>query len=113
MLAIVDVETTGASVTGDRIIEIGVKRVEQGRVVRTYETLVDPEQRIPRFIEQLTGIRNEDVEGAPTFRAIREELEAVLDGCIFVAHLRRHPRSVTPVDRRPGGIAGTSQKEEA
>ena len=85
-LAIVDVETTGASVTGDPVIEIGVKRIEQGRVVQTFESLVDPEQRIPPFIEQLTGIRNADLEGAPPFGAIRPELEAILSGCVFVAH---------------------------
>ena len=85
-LAVVDVETTGVSVTGDRIIEIGVKRIERGAAVRTFETLVNPEQRIPHFIEQLTGIRNDDLEGAPTFRQIADELAAVLDGCVFVAH---------------------------
>src|SRR3989338_8622199 len=84
--AIVDVETIGASVTGDRVIEIGVQRIGRGRIVRTFESLVDPEQRIPSFIERLTGIRNEDLEGAPPFRGMREELEAVLDGCVFVAH---------------------------
>ena len=72
--------------TGDRIIEIGVKRIEQGVAVRTFESLIDPEQRIPSFIEQLTGIRNEDLESAPTFGAIRHELETILDGCVFVAH---------------------------
>jgi hypothetical protein len=44
-LAIVDVETTGAGVTGDRVIEIGVQRIERGRVTRTFQSLVDPEQR--------------------------------------------------------------------
>lgn len=85
-LAIVDVETTGVSVTGDRVIEIGVVRTERGTVARTFQSLVDPEQRIPPFIERLTGIRNQDLEAAPTFRALREELEAILDGCVFVAH---------------------------
>ena len=85
-LAIVDVETTGISVTGDRVIEIGVVRIEQGRVVRVFETLLDPERRISSFIERLTGIRNEDLERAPTFGDIREELEYLLNGCTFVAH---------------------------
>jgi DNA polymerase-3 subunit epsilon len=58
-LAIVDVETTGAGITGDRVIEIGVRRIERGRVARTFESLIDPGQRIPSFIERLTGIRNE------------------------------------------------------
>ena len=85
-LAIVDVETSGPSVTGDRIIEVAVQRVEQGRLVRTFTTLVDPEQRISWDIERLTGITNDDLVGAPTFAAIQDDLRAIFDGCVFVAH---------------------------
>ena len=35
-LAIVDVETTGSSAVYDRVIEVGVLRVQQGRLVDTY-----------------------------------------------------------------------------
>jgi DNA polymerase III subunit epsilon len=85
-LAIVDVETSGPSVTGDRVIEVAVQRVEQGRLVRTFSTLIDPEQRISWDIQRLTGITNDDLIGAPTFAAIQDELRAIFDGCVFVAH---------------------------
>ena len=88
-LAIVDVETTGTSPGYDRIIEVGVLRIKGGAVVDTYSTLVDPERSIPFHIENLTGITNRDISGAPTFGDIKEELIQLLDGCVFVAHNAR------------------------
>jgi len=88
-LAIIDVETTGTSAAYDRIIEIGVLRVEGGDLVETYSTLVDPERSISYHIQSLTGITNGDLTGAPTFGNIKEELLRILDGCVFVAHNAR------------------------
>lgn len=88
-LAIIDVETTGTNATYDRIIEVGVLKVQNGRVVRTYSTLVDPERAVPYHIERLTGITNRDLKGAPTFDQIKDELHELLDGSIFVAHNAR------------------------
>lgn len=88
-LAIVDVETTGPSAAFDRIIEIGIQRVEAGSVVETFSTVLDPGCRIPDFIQQLTGITNEEVDGAPTFGAIHRQVRALLEGCVFVAHNAR------------------------
>ena len=88
-LAIVDVETTGMSAVYGRIIEIGIIRVEKGKVVRTYESLVDPECYIHPMIEQLTGIGNRDVKGAPVFSEISREVAGILEGAIFVAHNAR------------------------
>ncbi len=88
-LAIVDVETTGGRAGEDRIIELGIKRVDGGRVVDTFSTLIDPERPIPPWITQLTGIADEDVAGAPTFGAIHQQVRALLDACVFVAHNAR------------------------
>ena len=88
-LAIVDLETTGATAAYDRIIEIGVKRVEAGQVVRSYATLVNPGRRIPPFIQQMTGITDAQVADAPTFDQVADQVRQLLDGCIFVAHNAR------------------------
>jgi DNA polymerase-3 subunit epsilon len=85
-LAFVDVETSGGSATHDRIIEIGILRVEDGEVVRTYKTLVNGQTYVPAFIQQMTGIRESDLQEAPTFRDIMQEVYEILDGCVFVAH---------------------------
>src|SRR5688572_6828281 len=67
-LAFVDVETTGASADfGHRVIEIGVCRVEGGRVVAEYDQLIDPQRKISAGVTALTGISQSMVAGKPTF----------------------------------------------
>jgi len=87
-LAFIDLETTGANPTIDRITEIGVVLVE-GEAVRTWSTLVNPQRTIPQFIQQLTGISNDMVAGAPTFDQVAGALEALLAGRLFIAHNAR------------------------
>ena len=60
-LAFVDLETTGATASADRITEIGLIEVDNGEYVGEWSTLVNPQTRIPPFIESLTGISNETV----------------------------------------------------
>jgi DNA polymerase-3 subunit epsilon len=84
-----DLETTGASASHDRITEIGMLEVERGRLVREWSTLVNPEARIPPAIEALTGITNEMVRDAPTFVELAGGLLERLEGKLLVAHNAR------------------------
>ena len=88
-LAILDVETTGATAYQDRIIEIGVMRIEKGKVAKKLNTLLNPEVSLSPFIENLTGIVSAELESAPTFSDIKNDLIELLDGCTFVAHNAR------------------------
>ena len=85
-LAFVDIETTGLGVTRDRIIEIGILRVENGVLVKQFQSLINPEGFVSPFSLQLTGISPEEIESAPTFYGIREKILEMLEDCIFVAH---------------------------
>lgn len=85
-MSFVDIETSGSSPVGDRIIEIAIIRVENGEVIKTLDTLVNPETSIHPFTTQLTGITTEDVEVAPTFSEISDDVYEILDGAVFVAH---------------------------
>lgn len=85
-LVFLDIETTGMGADQSRITEIGALRVENGVVVSTFNQLVNPEQPIPLFITRMTGISNEMVWEAPTFRGVADDLELFLDGAIFMAH---------------------------
>lgn len=87
-LAFIDLETTGANPVLDRITEIGLIEVEDGVATR-WSTLVNPQRSIPEFIQQLTGIRNEMVAGAPTFAEVADELRTRLHGKLFIAHNAR------------------------
>lgn len=85
-LVFVDIETNGMSPVKGRVIEVAAIRVEHGEITKTLNTLIDPGTELPRFITSLTGIARDDLRGAPVFLQIAEELHAILDGAIFVAH---------------------------
>ncbi|MDP1666271.1 MAG: exonuclease domain-containing protein [Methylobacter sp.] len=87
-MAFVDLETTGAKATVDRITEIGVVLVDEDGV-HEWSRLIQPQTRIPPFIEQLTGITNAMVADAPRFEAVAKELAALLHGYLFIAHNAR------------------------
>jgi len=73
----------------DRVIEIGIIRVENGKIVGSLNTLLNPERHVPPFITRITGIEPESLVGAPVFEDIRAEAEALLEGAVFVAHNAR------------------------
>lgn len=85
----IDLETTGGSPPGDRIIEIGLKKVINGRVIDEWQSLVNPQKTIPPFIENYTGISNKMVQDAPLFASVAETLKSKLEGAVFVAHNAR------------------------
>jgi len=108
-LAIVDVETTGQSAIYGRIIEVAVLRVEEGRVVDSFESLLNPEQYISPMIEGLTGISNDAVADSPTFSRIARKLYKILDGALFVAHNARFDYSFVKSEFSRAGIPFTTK----
>ena len=88
-LAFIDLETTGATATADRVTEIGIVEVDEDGSVREWQQLVNPGTRIPPFIEQLTGISNAMVADAPPFAAVADETLRRLEGRLFIAHNAR------------------------
>ncbi len=88
-LVFLDLETTGTTASFDRITEIGLVEVECGRLVSEWSTLINPQVRIPAYIETLTGIRNDMVAQAPTFAEVAHELKERLAGRLLVAHNAR------------------------
>jgi DNA polymerase-3 subunit epsilon len=91
--AFVDLETTGTSAQADRIMEIGIVRVDDGAdehaPITEWASLVDPEVPIPPAIQVLTGITQDMVRHAPTFSTVARDVERMLSGCVFVAHNAR------------------------
>jgi len=88
-LVFVDLETTGGNAAYHRITEVGIVRMEKGEVVEEWSSLVNPECRIPSYIEGFTGITNEMVAGAPRFADIAGLVLEKLRSPIFVAHNAR------------------------
>lgn len=89
VISFVDVETTGGSPTADRIIDIGILRVVDGKLEETYETLIDPQSYLPPEITRLTGISSFELEGAPTFRQEKDRIDELLKDSVVIAHNAR------------------------
>lgn len=83
---VVDVETTGFAPPSDRVIEIGMVRVEGGRLAESYETLIDPRRPVPGPIVSLTGISYSMLSGQPTFGEVCSDVLDFLGDSVFVAH---------------------------
>lgn len=84
--AIVDIETTGGYASANGITEIAIYIHDGTEIVQHYETLINPVQAIPRYIQALTGITNEMVADAPVFEDAAREIFELLQGRVFVAH---------------------------
>ena len=88
-MVLLDCETTGGKAIYHRIIEIGLIVIEDGKVIETWQTFIDPKVALPPFIQRLTGITPVMVDGAPAFFDIAEELLSKLKGRTLVAHNAR------------------------
>ncbi len=103
-LSFIDVETTGLRATTNRIIEIGIIRVEENKIVERYQQLINPERSIPRFIQHHTGITPAMVKDAPTFSQILPKVQSLLQDGIFVAHNAAFDYSFIQAEYRRYGL---------
>lgn len=81
-----DLETTGLNPERDAILEIGAVKFRDDRVLDTWSSLVNPQRPIPYKITQLTGIRQEDVEKAPSFKSVTEPLMRFVQNYPIIGH---------------------------
>lgn len=84
---VVDFETTGSHPRqGDHIIQIGAVTVDDGQIVDSFSTLVNPGYALPPFITQLTGITDDMLADAPSLEEVLPRFLPMLEGRTFVAH---------------------------
>lgn len=81
-----DLETTGGNHKNDKIIEIGMVRIENLEVVAEADYLIQPDIPIPDFIQKLTSITPEDVEDSPRIEEVIDEILKFMGDSILVAH---------------------------
>lgn len=68
---VVDLEMTGLRAKTDRILEIGAVKVENHQVTATYQKMINPGIKIPKEVQELTGITQEMAEtGVPEQEAV-------------------------------------------
>lgn len=86
-VVVLDFETTGLSPNlGDRAIEVGALRIEQGVVTDRFQQLMNPGFRIDPFIEHFTGITNQMLRHAPGCAEVMEQFADFIGDHNLVAH---------------------------
>lgn len=89
-LIVFDLETTGLDFIRDRIIQISYIKVSPDGTEERENIFVNPEKPIPHEVVELTGITNDDVNDAPTFKALAPQLSEKFKGCDFAGYNSNH-----------------------
>ena len=83
---IVDIETTGSGIKGNKITEIAIFRLENGEITDEYTTLVNPGCEIPYYITALTGIDASMLRDAPKLHEIAPAISKITQNSVFAVH---------------------------
>ena len=85
-LVVFGLEATGLDLVNDRIIQISYVKVrpndKEGEEERK-SIFVNPGKPIPDFVQKFTGITDEMVKDAPTFKQLAKQLADAFTGCDF------------------------------
>lgn len=81
-----DLETTGLNPASDKIIEIGMAKIVEGRVTEKYSSFINPLVELPQRIVELTGITQKDVENAPVIGDVIGEIIAFIGEMPILGH---------------------------
>lgn len=80
-IACVDLETTGVSITQDRIIEISIVKLYPDGKEEIRTRRINPQMPIPKEASAIHGIFDEDVANEPTFKELANGIKQFLDNC--------------------------------
>ena len=83
---VLDTETTGLDFTRERIIEFAAVRLENGKIVDEYQTLINPQQHIRKSSIAIHGITEEMVKDAPTEEEVFPKILEFIGEYPIVAH---------------------------
>ena len=83
---VLDLETTGFSAKTEKITEIGVMKVKDGKVIDEFACFVNPEKPIPQRVVEVTNITDDMVKDAETIDKVFPKLLEFLGDSVLVAH---------------------------
>ena len=81
-----DLETTGGNHSRDKIIEIGLIKVQNLKIIEKKHFLINPEIKIPDFIQKLTSISQKDVSSCPKINEVIDDILNFMGNSVVVAH---------------------------
>lgn len=80
-VAFIDLETTGVSLSTDRIVEIAIIKLLPDNSRQVKRKLINPQMPIPASASEIHGITDEMVASAPTFKQVANEIKMYIDNC--------------------------------
>lgn len=83
---VLDVETSGLAAARDRVIEIGAVRIEAGRIVAEYDTLIGVDVPIHWAAQRVHGISREMLRGEPPPETVWPEVARFAGESLIVGH---------------------------
>ena len=89
-LVVFDLETTGLDLVNDRIIQLSYIKVWPDGKEERESLYVNPEKPIPTEVTELTGISDDTVKDAPTFKQQAAGLNEKFKGCDFAGFNSNH-----------------------
>ncbi len=89
-LIVFDLETTGLDLVRDRIIQISYIKVSPDGTEQRENIFVNPGKLIPQEVTELTGISNDDVKDAPSFKELAQQLYVKMKDCDFAGYNSNH-----------------------
>jgi DNA polymerase III subunit epsilon len=104
-LAIIDLETTGTDPQADRIIEISILKLVPGVEPDHRTRRVNPGIPISAEATAIHGIRDEDVAGSPSFRALARGILSFIEGCDLCGYNLRFDLRLISTEYQRAGLA--------
>jgi DNA polymerase III subunit epsilon len=80
-IAFIDLETTGVSLSTDRIVEVAIIKLLPDGSRQVKRKLINPQMHIPKASSDIHGITDDMVKDAPTFKQAGNEIKVFIDGC--------------------------------
>ena len=81
-----DIETTGLSINHNKIIEIAGVKLKDGKEAGRFSSFVNPHEKIPEHIAQLTNINDDMVKDAPDLDVVLRQFVEFVGDSVLVAH---------------------------
>lgn len=83
---VLDLETTGGRPEISGVLEIGMVKIQKGKLTEKLSSLINPGYPIPPIVRRMTGIRESMVRDAPPFEALAEQVIDFIGCDIVVLH---------------------------
>jgi len=85
-LVFLDLETTGINPHSDKIVEIGIVRIEKRKEIKSYSQLIKPPISIPLSAQLVHGISNEMVISKPKIKQIKHKIIELIKDAFIITH---------------------------